>query len=419
MQELCLGKDVIFVCGHKRVPIETVRLGWQLFEFTDRTLSWETLTLAQAARKLKELQLYSELVRLSPLTPLLSTRNRKIKYDEADGKGETYLQVLRTISRSSRLSTDSRDMIYGLLALPKDAKELGIQPDYKKEVEQVYTEFAQAVIRSGNLEILRDVRYPNPRTLPSWVPDWRCFNTSSFYERDIYDSPLFAAAGGTLPSVFATHDEKELAVEGFLVDDVEEIGSPWLGDSGDQARHLHFLAYFAQIKFMCAISAYKNNQIYPSAQRRAEAIWRIPVGDLERSSLQVQRRATEESLEGYRRAMATCEDFQEMKLFAMEQLKESKANPQHKGGEIARYNGCATGMKGRRPFLTKQGYVGMGPAFMKTEDVVVIFLGLDMPMVLRPSGQDGKYCLLGEAYCDGVMDGDIITQRLKQAFTII
>jgi hypothetical protein len=118
--------------------------------------------------------------------------------------------------------------------------------------------------------------------------------------------------------------------------------------------------------------------------------------------------------------MAIWELFQEMKLFTEAQLKESLADLQRREGEIVvRYRNCASDMKGRRPFLTKQGYVGVGPEFMKTEDVVVIFLGLDVPMVLRPSGQDGKYILLGDAYCDGVMDGEIITQRLKQAFTII
>jgi hypothetical protein len=70
-------------------------------------------------------------------------------------------------------------------------------------------------------------------------------------------------------------------------------------------------------------------------------------------------------------------------------------------------------MKGKRPFLTGEGYLGMGPREAREGDVVVVFCGGRIPFVLRPSSGEGSdvYTFVGEAYCDGVMDGEVIGAR--------
>ncbi|KAF9770313.1 hypothetical protein IL306_012168 [Fusarium sp. DS 682] len=69
-------------------------------------------------------------------------------------------------------------------------------------------------------------------------------------------------------------------------------------------------------------------------------------------------------------------------------------------------------MQGKRPFLTKMGYLGMGPVEGKPGDVVAIFCGGRIPFVLRPVEQAYEP---GEAYCDGVMDGEA-TVKQKETF---
>ena len=75
-------------------------------------------------------------------------------------------------------------------------------------------------------------------------------------------------------------------------------------------------------------------------------------------------------------------------------------------------------MAKKKLFTTSLGYLGMGPPNMEKEDGVVIFKGATVPFVVRSLG-DGKYKLLGECYCDGIMDGEIIGIRSEQTFDLI
>ncbi|KAJ3493347.1 hypothetical protein NLG97_g4791 [Lecanicillium saksenae] len=61
---------------------------------------------------------------------------------------------------------------------------------------------------------------------------------------------------------------------------------------------------------------------------------------------------------------------------------------------------------GRRVFRTEEGHVGMGPGEIQAGDVVTVVYGLSTPLVLRSKGKE--WMLVGEAYCEGVMDGEAI-----------
>ena len=70
-------------------------------------------------------------------------------------------------------------------------------------------------------------------------------------------------------------------------------------------------------------------------------------------------------------------------------------------------------MRDKRPFVTKEkGYLGMAPEYARPGDLVVVFCGERVPFVVRPAPpaeeQSGdRYTLVGEAYCDGIMDGEL------------
>jgi hypothetical protein len=51
------------------------------------------------------------------------------------------------------------------------------------------------------------------------------------------------------------------------------------------------------------------------------------------------------------------------------------------------------------------GRICLGPRAVEVGDVVVVFLGCETPLVLRPHGL-GQFKLIGEAYCPGVMHGE-------------
>ncbi|KAI3319778.1 hypothetical protein HD806DRAFT_507983 [Xylariaceae sp. AK1471] len=74
---------------------------------------------------------------------------------------------------------------------------------------------------------------------------------------------------------------------------------------------------------------------------------------------------------------------------------------------------------GRKLFLTDTGYVGLGPYQMEVGDAIVVIPGGSVPHVLRQKGasyltdpgyssQTMPCSYIGEAYCDGIMDGKLV-----------
>lgn len=54
-----------------------------------------------------------------------------------------------------------------------------------------------------------------------------------------------------------------------------------------------------------------------------------------------------------------------------------------------------------------RGYVGIVPGAARMGDLVCVFYGGDVPFILREvEGGGGFYRLIGEAYVNGLMDGE-------------
>lgn len=78
----------------------------------------------------------------------------------------------------------------------------------------------------------------------------------------------------------------------------------------------------------------------------------------------------------------------------------------------------------RRLYRTRTGYVGLGPAEIETGNSLVIFHGGTTPHILKKlDTQHGvdEYQYLGEAYCDGLMDGEVFEDDTKseQMFVLV
>ncbi|KAK4455346.1 heterokaryon incompatibility protein-domain-containing protein [Podospora aff. communis PSN243] len=71
--------------------------------------------------------------------------------------------------------------------------------------------------------------------------------------------------------------------------------------------------------------------------------------------------------------------------------------------------------KERRCFVTPEGYVGLGPETMRVGDVIAVLKGVSVPLVLRADASDasgqGGFEYIGEAYCYGIMDGELVEAR--------
>jgi hypothetical protein len=66
------------------------------------------------------------------------------------------------------------------------------------------------------------------------------------------------------------------------------------------------------------------------------------------------------------------------------------------------------------------GVVGMVPRRANINDIVAVLKGVPVPMVLRKKdGFEDKYTLVGQAYFDGFMDGEVLENHLLKEEVII
>lgn len=82
------------------------------------------------------------------------------------------------------------------------------------------------------------------------------------------------------------------------------------------------------------------------------------------------------------------------------------------------YSGFADDMRNKKPFMSRKGYVGLGPKIMAQGDLICIRFGAQVPYILRQS-QGGGYTFVGEAYCDGIMDGEFMENSPPEVTFVI
>lgn len=68
----------------------------------------------------------------------------------------------------------------------------------------------------------------------------------------------------------------------------------------------------------------------------------------------------------------------------------------------------------REPFVTREGYIGLGPQGMQAGDLCSILFGAQLHYILRRVS--GRYVIFGESYIHGVMQGEISRCLAKSRF---
>lgn len=86
------------------------------------------------------------------------------------------------------------------------------------------------------------------------------------------------------------------------------------------------------------------------------------------------------------------------------------------GGVIHGLKQISRACIGRRFCITSKGRLCLAPAKVQNEDVVCLVQGAKVPFVIRPvAGTTNRFTLVGEAYLDGVMYGELF-RRIRTDF---
>jgi hypothetical protein len=294
-------------------------------------------------------------------------------------------------------ATDPRDRVYALLGIANDAAAKDIVADYTLPCEQAYIMTARVLLQHGHDDILSLCRTRGEcKNLPSWVPDWSANLRTPW--TTLYDHKSLFNASGQLNGFTVASNSKDiystsLSLTSTCVDIIKDLGHPLYLDDNDDVDWVDTRHYFQDIRtYLASSTKYTQGQ-------KAEAEWRIPIGDTDacRSTNQTSRAtATSTMKDGYAAA----------KVLAKIENRFIKTAESDALGDFALQLG---GIYDSRPFISKTGYVGLCPLKAKPGDAIAIFKGARVPYVIRKVENKQQWALIGESHVYGIMDGEFMT----------
>ena len=384
---------------------------------------------------------------------------RHIGYVQDSVRGTSYHLDLRLSSllsaRRSCLCTDPRDKVFALLGLASDAQ--GLSPDYYKSVAEVYSETAKCILRTdkGTLSLLSEVKGLRLGSeLPSWVPDWRIDpKVMPLASTNSNDTKRYRASGMTLPKFTIAAEEQLLSIHGVLFDKV----SQHLGKTPSTIGNENYITKVGLISYIEGAwpemirSVYPNGIYTPTGEPLVQAYNRVITADqlliserLDDSTKAVYYPETLALINAngspaghplFPHAFKQIENFdidlsaairnyvKGPELYTMQDIEKALYRDPlvdgipneifgHVNSELEAIRWALT--EGRRLFISSAGHMGLCPEATEPDDVIYIFIGSDVPFVLRPL-RNGNYLLVGECYLDGFMDGRALLEVSKVA----
>jgi len=295
------------------------------------------------------------------------------------------------------------DRIYAVLSTKAPWEEgASIEVDYSKATEEVYRQFAvKHILYTKNLGLLTACELKtdhegihNP--MPSWVPDWR---------RPLVADPFlqcFASGRSTAAAQFDCTMET-LTVSGVKCATVAQVQHTLIGlrytweDQDDFINELQECIQFWGL-----------SEWYVTGETAHDAHLRMLCGN----SFSDRYHPSLPSFPSYESCSSIIERFwQKRAVDEIWNLTERASTSM----VIARIRNT---LRGRSCFTTTEGYIGLAPRETRSGDIICVLLGSDVPLVLRSKGE-GKYSVVGECYCHGIMDGSALLGPLPAGFEFV
>jgi hypothetical protein len=305
-------------------------------------------------------------------------------------------------------ASDPRDRIYAFLGLPSDltGMDLEITVDYTKSTADVFTDFAiQYIKQMSGLRILSHIHEQGlpggGGKVPSWVPIWDQMKRT----HELGSRLHYYHAGGYCDPPSVRIVDKVLILHGCLLDEVVWAHEPF--STSD-------------------IDITKDHPRMSATPPGLEILWENILRETQGSKRQYDDIHLALSLtlvagltglkgveEGLPRHFSNFCSY----LLQLRNLRHTTAefdNTENiilteaaKEGDWTQYMIDSLRVcQNRRFFVTKKGYLGIGPATMKEGDVCCVLFGATVPFILRKL--DSQYLLVGECYIHGVMRGEAL-----------
>ncbi|KAL5314438.1 hypothetical protein ACEPPN_017078 [Leptodophora sp. 'Broadleaf-Isolate-01'] len=324
------------------------------------------------------------------------------------------------------LATDDRDHVFALLglaakfgALSNPQNQASISLDYTLPTAEVYLRTALYLAKSSRtlkfLSAAGSMPRPQKNELPSWVPDW------SF---PLVKLPLMGLAGAKLNNDYnaSTSEWKicelsnpgnKLSVRGTLFDYVWDVGEALQGLPDEERVDDHrpmFRAWRLMIQ--------SNPRLYHRYDDLCHTFWKTITGDrrtIGRNGCKIEP----QDLKLYKTLWELCME-RDSNTIDPGNMPEEEAEDLERNMELFNHRIVAF-CYGRKFFITRGGYMGMGPFGMEREDMVYLVEGATVPLILRGVERvfvgdghqfpfqvqsENEFLFIGDAYVHGIMDGE-------------
>ncbi|RFN50245.1 het-domain-containing protein [Fusarium flagelliforme] len=325
------------------------------------------------------------------------------------------------------------DKIYGLLAFIDPVIADQIVVDYKLPPSQVFSQVSQLfIIHDNSLELLRDGNPWNRTKTPSWAPDW----TWKYHNRDKLSPTLpYHADGGLAAETSFYANGQVLLVRGVIIDRVKEMGcQSTIEQAKDKSvRTLEktdvFCSAYGTLEptrtalyhtlIGCRFGCMGEHQVL---EDEGMPIFSLPTStELAMKNFR-ERGWTEFSIQGqryehWRDWRRTNDEIELGDLGCVGDFFEDQIpdyiDKDCLWADFVRFRNVSSG---RRFVTTSGGRFGWVPGGTEhgghmevyRGDLFCIVFGCSVPLVVRRVGND--YCVLGEGYLQGFMDGQILKE---------
>ncbi|KAM0453621.1 hypothetical protein ACHAPV_008955 [Trichoderma viride] len=418
LQEVCLAKDAILVCG-------TQAIDWDLF-YIGFTI---TIFMSEKGLRGRPEQLFrTALILIGTLRP-------KLNDESSPYQGVGLLWLLRRVL--SLNATEAYDKIYSILGLlgEEESLELNIVPDYTQSVAECYQKTSLLVMsQMKNLDILlTDRNFSSTLDVPSWVTDWTSLPDPSPVSLDPHSHDTkgeeekrpFSASLSTQWTPITGPDAKTLMISGYDFDEIiqlEDILTVPAMDHNDIAGMVSSISNLTGFmkKLFLGLGSYfdilvkwetlampKKHSKYPTGEDTETVFARtMCTGSIDSPELALQRfRKWRKTLRGPRK-VAFLKNLGINGGFYKTMVAAVGIGSGFNVAEDRVYATATETTLWRRLARTKKGYLAVVPSQTVVGDHVALYKGGRMPFIVRRLGEGDKKELIGPCYVHGIMYGE-------------
>ncbi|KAF1991427.1 hypothetical protein K402DRAFT_322945, partial [Aulographum hederae CBS 113979] len=333
----------------------------------------------------------------------------------ATGNAETtFIEILRTCRDMD--ATDPRDHVYGVMGSPfarnGDEKEI-LEPNYSKSnsVADVFVDIAKALLQHPGeaAYLLGAVDHRSPVNIlaedgcPSWAPRWDQGSWTS-----TSSSPLgWDHAGGRKDRFHADFRHGNLLHVHCI--DFDELS--WISEPLQEGN-------------LSLDPARWDIETQKSGKSPIDNLWETIVSSYHKDAAELdyafmvtllQEYSWNEWVETHGIPKSRHRsDFAEYKLSmrtaaaALKTANGATGISRSTSAQVVRFSERIRDCYNRHLAHTKDGRLLLTPRFAEPNDRCCVIPGLPAPLILRPSGVEGVYHLVGDCYIYGVMGGEIM-----------